>query len=162
MNDERLPSCYRRLWLFSDEARELGTWVFNTDLDCIIADSLDPLFEYDNNFVGYRPRLQWGSHKRVAGGTWMHRTGTMPEVWTDFSAFAASEVIRMGYKGSDQAWLSHRIADPGLWQGMGIFQRQDMDSEFSRLPDGARILHFNGFDKPWTLLDRDWIREHWQ
>lgn len=30
------------------------------------------------------------------------------------------------------------------------------------IPPGGRLIHFNGYVKPWHALEVDWIREHWQ
>jgi len=163
-NDERFPSSYRRLWSFSSEATQLGDRIFNLDIDCVVTRSIDPLFANVADFVGWEPSSKWGHANRIGGGTWLLRTGTKTFVWDDFSPDAARRVRELGYRGSDQAWLSYCLKDEARWKGgHGIYQRQDMlVSGWRTLPNDARIVHFNGNQKPWQKLGIAWIKEHWR
>lgn len=159
----RFPSSYRRLWAFSEEAKCLGDRVMMLDIDCVITGDLTPLFAPQDDFVGWRPSSLWGKENRVAGGTWLHRTGTKTELWNEFSAEAARKARAAGFRGSDQAWISYRLGPKvALWpQHSGIYQAQQMKKQgFNVLPKDARIVHMNGRVKPWALRHIPWVREH--
>lgn len=154
------PSCYRRLWMFSEEARLLGDRVLLLDIDCLVVGSLLPLVERDEDFVGWRPNYKWGN-ERIGGGTWLLRTGTHTHIWEEFSRQAAQEVRAKGYRGSDQAWLSYHLAGScAKWsRSSGIYQSQDFKlTGYSRRPADARIVHFNGQRKAWQMRHHKWIR----
>jgi hypothetical protein len=164
------PSSYRRLWAFSKEARELGDLILMSDVDAVITGPVDPLIEYIHevkaDFVGWRPPSTWAGVRRVAGGSWLLRTGTHNFVWHGFTLAGIKAARASGQYGSDQAWLSYCLADHcALWpKGHGIFEAQWMRSnKFKTLPTGARIVHFNGKQKPWDadMQQIPWIREHW-
>ena len=49
------PSCYRRLKAFSAEAAEIiGKRFVSIDLDCVVLENLDPLFDRPEDFLIYR------------------------------------------------------------------------------------------------------------
>lgn len=163
---ERFPSCYRRLWLFSQAARMLGEKVFLLDLDCLVVGDLRPLTEIPGDFVGWSPNTDWGARNRLGGGTWMLKTGSHPAIWDDFAADPLREINAAhakGYRGSDQAYISYRLErDAQRWSGRhGIYQRQDGVERWTQLPGDARIIHFNGPSKPWEecWFNRPWVVE---
>ncbi|WJJ93437.1 hypothetical protein [Neopusillimonas aromaticivorans] len=67
----RFPSCYRRLWMFSDEAKCLGKRVLMTDLDVLITRNIDHLFAPRDKFVGWQPKASWGGTNRIGGGLYL-------------------------------------------------------------------------------------------
>lgn len=157
------PSSYRRLWAFSEAAKCLGERILLLDIDCIPVGDLTPLFYPDDDFVAWCPAFRWGSQERIAGGTWLLRTGTKTHVWEDFGPDAVEAARLRGFRGSDQAYLSYKLlGECRFWpQDIGILCRQDLDrnNEFRKIPDGARIVHFNGPTKPWQLTHIKWIRD---
>jgi hypothetical protein len=160
----RFPASYRRLWTFSEEAKCLGDRVMMLDIDCVITGDMSPLFQPQDDFVGWRPSSLWGKENRVAGGTWLLRTGTRTEVWTEFSKDAARRARAAGFRGSDQAWMSYRLGKKvALWpQHCGIYQAQQMKKHgFRVLPLDAKIVHFNGGSKAWQLQHIPWIAANW-
>src|SRR5699024_872162 len=55
---ERFPDCYRRLWMFSDEAAEYfgNSRIMLIDLDAVLVGNIDHLItDYTAPFVGWRP-----------------------------------------------------------------------------------------------------------
>jgi hypothetical protein len=168
---ERFPSSYRRIWTFSKDARCLGDRVLVLDVDCVITRSLEPLFDFSPaDFVGWRPSSAWGKRGRLGGGTWLHRTGTLTHLWEQFIRdpnASIEDAKQAGWNGSDQALLSHWLADrvPVWPEGHGIMQSQDYKTKNKRdewpLPESARICHFNGRRKPWDC-EWSWVKEHWR
>jgi hypothetical protein len=157
----RFPSSYRRLWLFSEEARAIADRILLLDVDCLVCGDLAPLVNYDEDFVGWRPGSKWGSkNHRLGGGTWLLRTGTHTDVWDSLSPEAAKVARAQGWRGSDQAWLSYKLSGRvTIWPHCsGIYQAQDIkQASYRRCPPGARIVHFNGESKPWNMKFIDWI-----
>lgn len=174
------PSCYRRLWMFSDEARMLGERVMLIDVDLVFTADPAPLFEPQNDFVGWRPLRTWGLENRFGGGVYLLNTGTRTSVWTDFHGHESINLARKsGLRGSDQAWLSYCLAGKEVsWpQRSGIYSVRDL-TERSRLtarkppskrleplglPSDAIMVHFNGPDKPWSRQTQQrhrWLEAH--
>lgn len=184
---DKFPSSYPRLWSFSPEARALlGARILQIDVDCMIVAPIDQLLEQSHDFVGWRLPAPPGGPQRVAGGTWLHRTGTRERVWEEFTSNPQAAIDRAaaaGYRGSDQAWLSYCLAPSAhVWpEPSGIVCAQDYRrhnrpvrrAPHSRpyrlnvqrppaqaLPPGTAILHMNGKAKPWSV--DDWItRKYW-
>lgn len=143
----RFPSSYRRLWTFSNEFAAivgLGTLTMLLDVDCIPCGGMAPLFGRSEDFVGWRPSSRWGEPDRLAGGTWLHRLGTMPHVWEFFArdpAAAVTAARAAGYRGSDQALLSFLLAPTAAtWEEPhGIYQSQDYTHVRRGLRSSSRI-----------------------
>lgn len=165
------PSCYRRLWVFSEEARELlGDRVFCLDVDTVVLRDLRPLVNRPGSFVGWvdHERFAW---KKVAGGAYMLTTGAHPEIWKDFDAQASPAIAaEAGYHGSDQAWMSYRLHDSvpyeQHWQGTrdGLWKLKWI-RHGERPPAAARLIFTSGDCPPWDpALQRryPWITEHWR
>lgn len=162
---DRFPASYRRLWTLSEEAKSLGERVMMLDIDAAVTADLAPLFEYQDDFVGWRPNSSWGPKwkKRIGGGTWLLRTGTHAHIWNEFVANPMSVIKRARaaeYRGSDQAILSFYLAETcKVWpKDAGIYQAQQMRHDrFKTLPADARIVHFNGRVKPWDVKGIPWV-----
>jgi len=157
----RMPSCYRRLWVFSDEARCLGERILLTDVDAVITGDITHLVERTEPFVGWRPGQVWGNHERVAGGMYLLSTGAHPEVWDDFGEAGIGAARRAGYRGSDQAWLSYKLGRrAALWSDEdGIYALSDIRD--GMLPEDARIVQFAGNVKPWSFGVPPWVLDHY-
>ncbi|WP_368655396.1 hypothetical protein ABRY94_11735 [Castellaniella ginsengisoli] len=155
------PSCYRRLWMFSDEAKCLGDRVLMVDVDLVVTGSLDHLFSYEAPFVGWRPRMSWGHGPRLGGGIYLMTPGSHTEVYEDFKGQKSiNEARTAGFRGSDQAWISHKIyGEVDLWpHSAGIYSVRDLGL---RLPNDVRLVQFNGRTKPWHS-QLPWVRKHWK
>lgn len=164
------PNCWRRLYAFSDAAKELfGPRFLSIDLDVIILDDITGLFETDSDF-----KIAQGMKCPYNGSMWMHRSGSHPEVWNDFDPATSPGIVTKEtlhnhgrpYYGSDQAWMSYKLPgaptwgrDDGVYQfGMlalhGLFRRAtgrlDGGNERRDLPENCRIVFFAGPLKPWS------------
>lgn len=166
----RFPSSYRRLWCFSEAAKALGDVILMSDIDAAVTGAVEPLVDFfeksGSAFVGWQPSTTWGvEQKRFGGGSWILQAGALTDVWTTFSVKAAAKARAAGYRGSDQAYISYRLANscPSWPQKCGIYQAQQLkDKGFQVLPSDARIVHFNGRSKPWQLTHIPWIKKHWK
>lgn len=172
----RRPSCYRRLKLFSREARELfGERIAQMDLDMVVTADLSPLFDRPEPFV------IWGdTHPRTFynGSFFLLTTGAFPEVWEDFDPKTTPQMTHAaGFLGSDQAWISYRMGAgrPTFGQADGIYSyrvhiaSRDAVARQNRaryqLPQNARLVSFHGKINPWSSQARStarWISEHWK
>lgn len=159
------PSCFRRLWLFSDEARILGERVLLTDIDVVLTGNIDHLFDApDEPFIGWRPLARWGDKKRIGGGLYLMRTGAYTEVWNGFRGEESMlEARQAGYRGSDQAWLSYKLADkvPVFGDDSGLYSIRDLADGRKPLPTDACLVQFNGVKKPWQS-NLSWVKENWR
>lgn len=161
----RFPSCYRRLWTFSEDAQAaFGDLVFLTDIDIVLTADIAPLVDRTEDFVGWRPMARWGKRNdRIGGGMYLLRTGSRPKVWTEFQgAKSIARARAAGFRGSDQAWLSYCLGQEPAWpQKCGLYSIRDLHDGRDPLPDDARLVQFNGPAKPWDSKI-EWVRQHWQ
>src|SRR5690606_19229086 len=112
------------------------------DIDCVILGDLSILIDRDEDFVGWKPSSIWGQQVvRLAGGTWLLRTGTRTSVYDEFvGPESIAEAFNAGYGGSDQAWISYCLADEAASWETGLGSMRDNGNP---APD-AVIMHFNG------------------
>ncbi len=164
----RFPSCYRRLWTFSREARYLlGDRVLLLDADAMALDELAPLVDRKETFVGWRPRAKWGRMAdRIGGGMWLLTTGSHEGVWSKFKgATSVAEARAAGYRGSDQAWLSYCLGRTCVvWpDNAGLYSIRDFRDGTGPVPPDARLVQFNGPPrlKPWNI-GLPWVQKHWR
>jgi hypothetical protein len=163
---KRFPQCYCRLWNFSREATILGERILQLDIDLVILDFLMPLIDRDEDFVGWcDPKFGW---RKIAGGIYLLKTGSMPHIWDDFDpATSPQEAAAAGYMGSDQAWMSYKMYPPaGQWSnGDGLVKLNWTPEHAKEAPEGARIVFTNGAKPPWNAEIQaryPWIKEYWR
>jgi hypothetical protein len=150
--DKNKPNCFRRLRLFSDEARDMfGPRVLSIDLDCSILGDITPLIT-KHDF-----RIVQGRAAPYNGSMWLLRTGSRPQAWHDFDAEAfrdavagTKNVVGRPFYGSDQAWLSSKLPGEATWSDAdGVYQYRDLALRAPEFPNDARIVFFAGTRKPW-------------
>jgi hypothetical protein len=163
-----LGGCYRRLWLFSDQAGEvLGDRFVSIDLDVILLDDCTPLFERPeplvlNAYVPGRDHVD----QHYNGGLMMLSAGARPQVWTGFDPSRSPGVLARCARdrlcvGTDQAWI--RMV---LGKGEARWTEDDgvHDARFTlgeQPPPGAKMVLFAGPRDP-SLDPRPWVRDAWQ
>lgn len=157
------PSCYRRLKLYSEEARELfGDRIVSLDLDCVITGDLTPLWDRPEDFV------VWGQTNPANpynGSMQLLTAGARRQVWEDFDPVQSPILARRrGFFGSDQAWLCACLGpNEARWTTKdGVYSyRIDCKPRGGRLPEGARIVFFHGqIDPDHPEAQRlEWVRE---
>lgn len=161
------PSCYRRLWNFSREAREqLGPRIMCIDIDVIICGDITSLVQRPGSFVGWvDERFGWN---KIAGGAYLMDTGAHPDVFEDFNPDVSPALAKsQGFEGSDQAWMSYKLFDriPATqhWQGGLIKLKWIRNGE--RPAAAKRLIFTSGDSPPWdpeVQARYPWIKEHWR
>lgn len=159
------PSCYRRLRVFAPDAGEwFGERLVSIDLDTVIVGDVTPLFDRPEDFA------IWGSsdfpRQQYCGSLWMLKTGTRPQVYTEFDPVLSPDAARRnGYRGSDQAWINHVIPNEAMWgKKDGVYSyRKDIARFGNRLPKDARLVAWHGKLDPWGKIGQriPWVKEHY-
>lgn len=152
------PSCYRRLKLFAPGMEAItGPRFVMLDLDALILGDLRPLWNRPEDAVFWRsPSDEWPYN----GAMFMANAGARPQVWTEFDPIESPKATRArGYRGSDQAWLSHVLgADEATWTDADGVWYWGKIKDRGRAPRGARIIFTTSGDPPWNSR-RPWMRE---
>lgn len=175
----RNPSCYRRLFLWSREARDLiGERIVCVDLDMVITGDMSALWNRPEDVVLWKDQLN--PTTPYNGAMQLIRAGSRPDVWETFDPKTSPARARAkGYFGSDQAHLAYVLGpNQARWDRSdgayswrvhirqtpaGLAHTPYAAREACALPENARIVNFHGIDDPWSLADRvGWIREHYR
>jgi len=173
--DRSFPSCYRRLKIFStDTTRALdipdGEKVVSMDLDMVITDTLDPLFEVDTDFIGWHPD-QKATQQKIGynGSIWMFRAGSCDFLWDEFDPVVSPKLaLAAEYYGDDQGWLSYKMygASPEWTAEDGVVHYYPTLCSSLGLTHGTRIAVFYGrMWKPWhpdVMLRSPWVKEYYR
>ena len=162
---KNFPSCYRRLWLFSEEARSLGDVIVNIDVDLIILQSINDLFERDATFTGWSD--EEAGWNKIAGGLFMLKTGSHTEVWDKFDPETSPKVsMDAGFKGSDQAWMAYCLyPTESFWTNRDGLIKINHTPKHRLTPPNAKIVFTNGHRPPWHVrikTDYPWVKQHWK
>lgn len=167
-----LPSCYRRLKIFSSAQTEAmgiprGSRVLSLDLDIVVLRDITGMINrVDADFAGWK---RIGPTKPIGynGSMIMFKTGTTDDLWNEFDPqISPVRTRRAKQYGSDQGWISMKRdgQGPGWTQASGMYSfTSDIQKKF--LPGNARIVSFNGKYKPWQFLNSHsfpWIKRCWQ
>ena len=148
------PSCYIRLKAFEPEfAKNIGERILTLDLDTAITGNITSLVDRNEDIVLWRCE----NHRKIKyqGGMHLMDAGARPQVWNDFKGDESYEATkRLGLVGSDQAWLTHVLPDDeACWvKTDGIAKTRDCKRS---IPAWARMVHFSGLIKPWTVVCKD-------
>lgn len=153
----QFPSCYRRLKLFSTKQTRAmgiarGTRVVSLDLDTIVTGDLTPLFDRDEDFLGWK--VPGPKHPLVFNGSLtMFRAEAHSHLWEQFNPQTSpAEAWSAGYFGSDQGWVSYCMRGAGFVDGWDATDGVHGYRAFYKqpdLPEGCRLVSFCGKGKPW-------------
>lgn len=160
------PSCYRRLKLYSEEAKEIiGPRFVCMDLDMVVTEDLCPLWDRPEDFVIIKsptppPRYRYN------GSMVMMTAGCRRKVWEDFHPIHSPRAtLRHRQFGSDQAWVSLMLNNEATWDEKdGVYSyRIHLMPNRGDLPKNARLVSFHGSDDPWghNAQQLDWVRSHY-
>lgn len=172
-NGSHLPSCYRRLKIFSEaQTRAMGIdkneRVVSIDLDMVFLGDVTHIFNIETlAFIGWkRPGIS-GQPNSYNGSLFMFRTGTMDKIWDEFDPLTSPMTARRAkYYGSDQGWMSYilRGSMPGWGKVDGIYSFSS-DISAKPFPINAKLISFNGNSKPWHALvqaQHPWVVRYWR
>lgn len=156
------PSCYRRLKLWDPAMRDvLGRRFVMLDLDVVICGDLRPLWNRPEDVVMWRsPSREWPYN----GAMMLANTGARPQAWADFDPHESPRITQArGYRGSDQAWLSHILGpDEAVWTAKdGVIFQNDLWRPHSRQPRDGRVVFTTGGHPPWKAR-APWVRQHYR
>lgn len=165
-----IPGCFCRLRMFSPEwqqERNLSSddRMVCLDLDIVITDLLDPLFDRPETFC-----ILKGANSSnpcpFNGSVMMLRPGCHADVWDDFSLEKAKAVPFHSFP-DDQGWLHHKLPNAAGWQvgkesGIYAFRKPGWSHRGDYLPDGARMVVFPGSNDPGRLRHVAWVDKHWR
>lgn len=146
---EAFPSCYRRLWLWSDEAKILGDRICLMDLDCTIHADITDLMNKKEDVTFWRdPSYPIQPYN---GGMILIKTGARTQVWDEFDGQRSINKARaQGYKGSDQAWIAYVLdKHESVWSAFDGIHSWKRDLRRGLPRRDTRITMFHGRDKPW-------------
>jgi hypothetical protein len=173
ISGRHLPSCYRRLRLFDPQTQlDMGVRpadrIMSMDLDTVIAGALVPLVQRKERFIGWAVRGT--RHVRVFNGSmFLFTQGDFADVWTDFNPSTSPKAaFQAGFFGSDQGWLSYKLATRTDCAGWSYPQVVSYPREVARrpkLPNGCSVVNFHGKHKPWhedVQRVSPWVKEHWR
>ena len=161
------PSCYRRLKLFAPDAGDVfGERLVSIDLDTVIVGNIEAIVDRSEDFV------IWGESDfphttPYCGSLWMLKTGTRPQVWTEFDAATSPRLAwKSGCRGSDQGWLAYILGPNEATWGKrdGVYSYRKDIARFGRgLPSDARLVSFHGKVDPWGYKAQqiDWVKQHY-
>lgn len=163
-----LPSCYRRLKIFDPSiSKSLGRRIVSLDLDVVIVRDVSSIWNRDDQFIGWQ--VPGFIHPKVFNGSmFLFQSGTHGWLWTEFKPDKSpQETKKAGYFGSDQGWLSYRLATlrPGWTERDGVYSYPRQVRTLGALPSDARIVIFHGKRKPWDEFNSrqaSWISKHWR
>lgn len=161
------PACYHRLQMYAPEARDIiGERFVSVDLDCVIMGDMRPVWNRKEDY------LIWGETLRTTpynGSMQMMTAGARRQIWDDFDPVESPKAtVKAGYHGSDQAWISYKLGpNEARWTRKdGVFSfRIDVRKNGGKMPEGARIIFFEGHIDPWSpaaLHIAPWIKDHWK
>lgn len=162
------PACYRRLKLYSPEARTIiGERILALDLDVVITGDVTPLWDRSEDFVIWGDTAPGTPYN---GSMVLMTAGCRAQVWETFDPIESPKAAtKLGYWGSDQAWISCCLGpNERIWTWQdGVYSFRNHMIVRGRpgiLPSGARIVIFHGKFDPWepeVQRTYGWIKMHY-
>jgi hypothetical protein len=147
------PNCWRRLWVFSKEAKDFFNTdkILSIDLDVLICGDITDIV---TESVDFKITQKADNPRHYNGSLWMLKLGSLTKVWDEFdpetSPIDAHDTLSMrGIDpcGSDQSWFTHQIKGAPTWDthdGIYHFWYHDFSQQ---VPDNAKLIFFSGTTK---------------
>jgi hypothetical protein len=128
-------------------------------MDCVVADSLDPLFDRADDLVLYAsPPSPLPQPRPYNGSMLLMTAGARPQVYTQFTPERAT-LAGKHFLGSDQAWIAFSLG----W-GEKTWDERDgavwFSPRYSMQPPECRVMFFPGNIKPWNTAGHRPL-DHW-
>lgn len=152
--------CWRRLKLF-DHPDFQRRWVW-IDLDSVIVNQLDPLFERQENIVLWESKT---SRALYNGSMVMYDPPSVANIWRSFDYdWFVNQNLKFKFYGTDQSWLSYYFGHAApIWtpdDGVYDYKRHRCDIA---LPENARIVFFCGRPNPPSLIEKhEWVADYFK
>lgn len=168
---KNLGGCYNRLFIFSEEVKDLfGPRFISIDLDCAIVSNIDDILRNDNDFVinTFYNTGSWG--QKYNGALIMMDTGSRSKVWKTFDYEESPKLMAEMKKqeklvGSDQAWIQYVLGEDEnrfTPDDDGVYDYKSLKKFDYELPSNAKIIFFPGKQDPKLMKENiGWIRENW-
>lgn len=160
-----LGGCYNRLWVFSEDARELfGPRFACIDLDCVILKDCTDLFTRDEDFIinSYYPTPPNYLDQYYNGGLFMMTAGARSSVWDEFDPARHPEMLQADARciGTDQAWIRVHLGkgEARYTQDDGVYEARIIGPT---PPANARLVMFAGKRDPSKSM-HGWVRRAWR
>jgi len=176
-NDPWIKSWWSKLWMFSPDMPIKGNLLY-FDLDVVIFDNIDQLFDSDDKFNIIRDfnrcRIKDWSLSNSSVMRW--KSGTMDYLWMDFKERSA-QIMQQNH--GDQDWISKRAKheitwwpDEWIrsykWEMIGLKDTKLLTKDgkkFFREPckvkPGNKVAVFHGSPNPMECAD-EWVIKNWQ
>lgn len=163
-----LPGCLARMRMFDKGWQDRigavkGDLIVNMDIDCIITDKIDHLFDVRNEFTimqGYNTTNPCPFN----GSLWTFRARERHDVWNDFSIEAHSKFnVPIHSIADDQGWLHHKFPKASAYtsqDGVYCLKKRMWPGSRKRLPQDACLVAFPGRD-PGKYQEIGWVKENW-
>ena len=169
--------CLRRLYYFSEKAKELfGEKFLTFDLDVIWVKDFSYLFEIEADFVILRSKnpevLKSGKHYRIHPGNGIISPGKYTKVWEDIQEDTLKKMTtsREYFTGTDQSWFNYHYmtTKPDLniefltVETDGFYETYNLKNP-KKLPSDAICILFTGPRDPYQKNMRkqfSWIKEY--
>lgn len=156
------PSCYRRLKIFSEEAKDIIAPRFLClDLDVVITGDLTSLVDREEDFIAFgdtHPTTYYN------GSIILLKAGSRKEVWEDFHPIESPKKAKeLKQYGSDQGWIGARLGpnEAKFTTDDGVYSwRCHLANKGGRLPQNAKVVLFHGCIDPDHRLAQiqQWVR----
>jgi hypothetical protein len=151
VREEKFPGWWNKILLFPPTER-----IVFLDLDTVIVDNADFLFQYDGPFCilrdFYRKDGYGSAVMSIASGFGSEISRT----------FLADSKDAMRQVHGDQNWIERNVKDADIWQeqfpGKVVSYKAHCNGKF---PNGAAIVCFHGLPRPHEVSD-NWMTEHWR
>jgi len=154
------------VWSFSEEMKELvGDRFAVLDLDVVIVDYIDDLFDNDHDIV-----LMKGTSKNKTpyntGFIYM-KAGSRRLIWDFFDVELAVRLQeKTRYVGTAQSWVGAFLREEAVWSKKEGVYAYRLLKDKENLPENAKIVFFPGAkdDPSQTEVQKQspWILEHWR
>ncbi len=165
----KVSGCFARMRLFDGTFQAAhgigpGERVACVDLDVVPTDSLDHLFDRDDEF-NIMQGFNGTNPCPFNGSLWMLRGGERHDVWDDFSLEAyRTRGVPFHAFPDDQGWLHSKFPNARAYtpkDGVYAMKKNGWGSAGRRgLPQGACLVAFPGRD-PAKYSDVGWVQRHW-
>lgn len=162
-----LGGCYRRLWMFSEEAKILGDRIASIDLDCVIVNDCTHIFSRREEFVmnTYNSFRINAIDQFYNGSLIMFNAGARKQLWNDFNKIKTPLLLKVNSHkrlciGSDQAWIRMKLGkkEARFSNANGVYEARQIKNS---IPKNASIVFFSGPSDP-TLDSREWVVKNWK